>query len=88
MENRLRENRLTAREWAKEIENKFILFYELFNDDYVLNAKAKTRRNNITIYISTEDDVDLTLKENEEAIRRALSMASRGCPYEYTYRII
>lgn len=87
MEKRLLELRLTASEWATEIVNKFVLFYELFNDDCLIEAKAKTRRNDITIYIYTDDDVDLTLPEHQKAIKSALSMASRGCPYEYTYKI-
>ena len=88
MENRLSENRLTAREWAKEIENKFILFYELFNDDLVLRVKSKTRRNDITIIIYSDEGVDLTSSAHEKAIRSALSMATRDCPYEYTFKIL
>lgn len=87
MENRLSENRLTAREWAKEIENKFILFYELFNDDLKLYVKSKTRRNDITIIIYSDEGVDLT-SAHEKAIRSALSMATRDCPYEYTFKIL
>lgn len=87
MEKRGIESQLTAREWGIEIANKFILFYELFNDDVVLHARSKTRRNDITIFIYADDDVDLTLPEHDKAIRSALSMASRGCPYEYVYKI-
>jgi len=81
------ENKLTAREWAKEIQNKFILFYELFNDELTLSCKAEAKGNSIVLYIDDIDGVDLNSKKNAKAISGALDMAARGCPYEYSYSI-
>ena len=81
------EIKLSAFEWAKEIENKFILFFELFDMDIVLSARSIVLRNEITLYIKGPVGVDLKEPAIRKAIKSAMNMASRGCPYEYTYVI-
>ena len=81
------EVRLTAREWAKEIENKFTLFFELFNDEYSLDVHARAHGNNIVLFIKEPEGIDLKEKRNAVAVRSALNMATRGCPYEFSYRL-
>ena len=79
--------KLTAREWGKEIENKFILFFELFNDEYELRAYSKVHNNYITLFIEPIGEIDLEDEDIIISIKSALNMAARGCPYEYEYRI-
>ena len=81
------EIKLTAYEWAKEIENKFILFFELFDTDILLEARSIVLRNEITLYIKGPIGVNLIEPATKKAIKSALNMATRGCPYEYTYVI-
>ena len=72
--------KLTALEWAKEVQNKFILYFELFNDEFTLEAHTKTRGNQIIVTVSSKEDVNLKEAKNLKDSRSAFTMATRGCP--------